>query len=78
MDAERIDVAALRERLGWSQQQLADHCDTDRSTVSKWETDPPRKGPALILLRQLVRQVEAQGSQVVATADDALGAGEAA
>ncbi|MBZ9822315.1 helix-turn-helix domain-containing protein [Mesorhizobium sp. CA4] len=53
MFEDRIDVAALRERLGWTQQQLADYCDTDRSTVSKWESEPPTKGPALILLRQL-------------------------
>jgi len=53
MFEDRIDVAALREGLGWTQQQLADYCDTDRSTVSKWESEPPTKGPALILLRQL-------------------------
>jgi transcriptional regulator with XRE-family HTH domain len=53
MNDDRIEVAALREALGWTQQQLADYCDTDRSTVSKWESEPPTKGPALILLRQL-------------------------
>jgi len=53
MNDDRIDVAALRGALDWTQQQLADYCDTDRSTVSKWESEPPTKGPALILLRQL-------------------------
>ncbi|TIL54363.1 helix-turn-helix transcriptional regulator [Mesorhizobium sp.] len=48
-----VDVVALRGELGWTQQQLADHCGVDRSTVSTWETRPPTKGPALILLRQL-------------------------
>ena len=48
-----IDVKGLRDRLDWSQDQLAEHCGVDRSTVSKWERDPPSKGPALILLRQL-------------------------
>lgn len=54
---DRIDVQALREGLGWTQQQLAEYCDTDRSTVSKWEKMPPAKGPALVLLRQLSRQL---------------------
>ncbi|AZN72762.1 XRE family transcriptional regulator [Georhizobium profundi] len=48
-----IDVRKLRGTLGWTQQQLADHCDVDRATVSKWEREPPSKGPALILLRGL-------------------------
>ncbi|MER8478404.1 helix-turn-helix transcriptional regulator [Mesorhizobium sp. M1163] len=48
-----VDVVALRGELGWTQQQLAEHCGVDRSTVSTWETRPPTKGPALILLRQL-------------------------
>jgi transcriptional regulator with XRE-family HTH domain len=48
-----IDLIALRDTLGWTQQQVADYCGTDRSTVSRWEKDPPSKGPALILLRQL-------------------------
>lgn len=59
-DDDRIDVVQLREALGWTQQQLADHCDTDRSTVSKWEKEPPTKGPALILLRQLRAGLDGQ------------------
>ncbi|WP_315920384.1 helix-turn-helix transcriptional regulator [Mesorhizobium sp. SP-1A] len=57
MSDDLIDIAALRERLGWTQQQLADFCGTDRSTVSKWEKDPPSKGPARVLLRQLQQRV---------------------
>jgi transcriptional regulator with XRE-family HTH domain len=53
MSQDRIDVLALREALNWTQQQLADFCATDRTTVSKWEREPPTKGPALVLLRQL-------------------------
>lgn len=52
-----IDVRALREALGLTQQQLASACGVDRSTVSKWESEPPAKGPALILLRQLQERV---------------------
>ncbi|GAB5505816.1 MAG: hypothetical protein Rhirs2KO_09790 [Rhizobiaceae bacterium] len=53
MNDDPINVKAIRGALGWTQQQLADHCCTDRSTVSKWEAEPPTKGPALVLLRQL-------------------------
>lgn len=59
MQNDAIDVSALRSALGWTQQQLAEHCDTDRSTVSKWEKEPPTKGPALVLLRQLRERSEA-------------------
>ncbi|QPC87391.1 helix-turn-helix domain-containing protein [Mesorhizobium sp. NBSH29] len=48
-----IDVRNLREELKWTQHQLGAYCGVDRSTVSKWEAEPPTKGPALILLRQL-------------------------
>lgn len=53
MSDPQINVVQLREALGWTQQQLATACGVDRSTVSKWESEPPTKGPALILLRQL-------------------------
>ncbi|WP_274426777.1 helix-turn-helix transcriptional regulator [Chelativorans sp. YIM 93263] len=46
-------MTALRADLGWTQQQLADHCDVDRSTISNWEAKPPTRGPAYILLRRL-------------------------
>ena len=59
MKDDRIDVAALREALGWTQLQFAEHFATDRSTVSKWEREPPAKGPALVLLRQLCDRVAA-------------------
>jgi DNA-binding transcriptional regulator YiaG len=48
-----IDIRDLRDRLGWNQDQLGSYCGVDRSTVSRWEKEPPTKGPALILLRQL-------------------------
>ncbi len=62
MEQERIDVLGLRESLGWTQQQLADYCATDRTTVSKWEREPPAKGPALVLLRQLRDQVGSEAA----------------
>lgn len=76
-----IDVTALRSALGWTQQQLADHCGTDRSTVSKWEKEPPTKGPALVLLRQLrdratVASAGPDASQAGAGASSGLEAAE--
>lgn len=61
-----VDVVALRGELGWTQQQLADHCGVDRSTVSTWETRPPTKGPALILLRQLQGALSRQSQRPAA------------
>lgn len=58
MEDSPIDVIALRGRLGWTQQQLAEFCNVDRSAVSKWEAKPPTKGPALVLLRQLAASLE--------------------
>ncbi|WP_414676572.1 helix-turn-helix domain-containing protein [Mesorhizobium sp.] len=58
-----INVASIREALGWTQQQVADFCDTDRSTVSKWEKDAPTKGPALVLLRQLKTLADSSGQE---------------
>jgi len=57
MSDPSINVVQLREALGWTQQQLAAYCGVDRSTVSKWEGEPPTKGPALILLGQLQAHV---------------------
>ncbi|MBZ9852827.1 helix-turn-helix domain-containing protein [Mesorhizobium sp. CA13] len=70
-----IDVEALRGRLEWTQQQLADHCGVDRSTVSTWETRPPTKGPALILLRQLQASLEADPSDFDAARPGGVAAG---
>jgi DNA-binding transcriptional regulator YiaG len=32
------DVVKLRDSLGWSQEQLAEHLDVSRSLVALWET----------------------------------------
>ncbi|WP_217577352.1 helix-turn-helix domain-containing protein [Mesorhizobium sp. GbtcB19] len=74
MNDDRIDVAALRGALEWTQQQLADYCDTDRSTVSKWESEPPTKGPALILLRQLRDRTSLPAADAAVPAEPVAGA----
>lgn len=63
MTGDVIDVRAIRDALGWTQQQLAEHCCTDRSTVSKWESEPPSKGPALVVLRQLRERANAEPAE---------------
>jgi transcriptional regulator with XRE-family HTH domain len=50
---EQIDIRALREALGWNQQQLAEYLGLDRSSVSRMEKGQDPKGPTLRLLRQL-------------------------
>lgn len=61
---ETVDIRTLREALGWNQSQLGAYCGVDRSTVSKWEKEPPLKGPALILLKQLQARVSVPGPVV--------------
>jgi transcriptional regulator with XRE-family HTH domain len=53
---EKIDIKALRGRLGWSQQQLADYLGLDRSSVSRMEKDQEPKGPTRRLLQALAAQ----------------------
>lgn len=69
MTDPQINVVQLREALGWTQQQLADACGVDRSTVSKWESEPPAKGPALIILRQMHERVASKFSPSAAFRD---------
>ena len=57
-DNDRIkaeDVKPLREKLGWTQQQLADYLGIDVMTVSRWERGI--KQPSSLACRQLRRLV---------------------
>lgn len=54
----KIDIKALRTRLGWSQGRMAEYLGVDRSTVSRMEsvkpeTAQPQSGPVRRLLAQL-------------------------
>ena len=52
MDKEQI--RALRQRLGWTQQRLADEMGVSWNTVCRWEMgDRHPSGPALKLLQLL-------------------------
>lgn len=48
-----VDIIALRKRLDWTQEQLADELGLDRSTVSRMERGKPVSGPVLKLLHAL-------------------------
>lgn len=48
------DVKALRESLGWTQGDLADHLGVTRTLVTHWESGlRTPNGPAAILLADL-------------------------
>lgn len=53
MDQE-IDVKAIRTTLDMTQAELADAVGVDQGTVSKWENGSTPRGPARILLQQLL------------------------
>jgi DNA-binding transcriptional regulator YiaG len=47
-------IKALRARLGWSTQQLADACGVSRRTVEGWEQGRAPAVAALYALRELL------------------------
>lgn len=51
-----IDVKSLRERFGWTQDQMALELGCDRSTVSRMEAGQEPSGATKILLRQLAQR----------------------
>jgi transcriptional regulator with XRE-family HTH domain len=54
--SHEIDLKALRERCGWSQEQMADFLGLDRSSVSRMENGQKPKGPTLRLLQKLAAE----------------------
>lgn len=52
------DVRRARQKLDESQAKFAKRFGVNQSTVDRWEEDgPPEKGPAAILLSQLLSEV---------------------
>jgi DNA-binding transcriptional regulator YiaG len=52
-------VKALRQRVGWSQTQLAKYLRLDPSSVSRMESkDGMVSGPAAVLLEQLAETAQ--------------------
>lgn len=53
----KTKIYRLRQSLGWTQQQMADHFAVTRALVAHWESGiRTPSGPVLILLRQLENQ----------------------
>jgi transcriptional regulator with XRE-family HTH domain len=48
-----IDIRALRDRLQWTQDDLAKFLGLDRSSISRMENGQKPKGPVVKLLREL-------------------------
>jgi len=48
-----MDVRSLREKLGWTQDQLAEYLGLDRSSVSRMESGREPSGPVRRLLDAL-------------------------
>lgn len=54
MSEQPIDIVALRKRLEWTQEQLAEYLGVDRSNVSRMEAGQSSvRGPVRRLLAQL-------------------------
>ena len=58
------DIKAIRERLGWSQERMAEYLGLNRSSVSRMETKGSVKGPTQKLLRALADNTSADAAEV--------------
>jgi transcriptional regulator with XRE-family HTH domain len=54
--AKKINVSALRKRLGFSQAEMAAQLGINQGTVSRMEKGRPPSGPVLKLLEQMAAQ----------------------
>jgi transcriptional regulator with XRE-family HTH domain len=60
-----IDILAMRERLGWTQDKMAEFLGVDRSSVSRLESGKVRiGGPILRLLGSLIERGEPASQSV--------------
>ncbi|MBY5763604.1 helix-turn-helix domain-containing protein [Rhizobium leguminosarum] len=53
---EMRDIRSLREKLGWTQDRLAEYLGVDRSSVSRMENGQPPSGPVERLLSVLKKE----------------------
>ncbi len=53
MSNDAIDILALRDSIGWTQDRMAAYLGCDRSTVSRMENGQEQSGPIKRLLATL-------------------------
>ena len=58
LSAEEIKTARLS--LGESQEVFGRRFGVDQSTAHRWETEPPRRGPARLALRKFLNELAAK------------------
>ncbi|RWP31783.1 MAG: XRE family transcriptional regulator [Mesorhizobium sp.] len=66
---QSFDVKALRERIGWTQEQLAQFLGVDRSSISRMENGQTLSGPVLRLLIILAAAADAGTADTLLTSD---------
>ncbi|TCT42757.1 helix-turn-helix domain-containing protein [Martelella mediterranea] len=52
----QVDIKALRERIGWTQAQLAEWLGVAQGSVSRMETKGRVRGPTMRLLKTLAAE----------------------
>ena len=65
MDSASI-LALRKERLQWTQEEMAEYLGVDRATVSRIETGQAPSGPVLKLLKMLADQSAGAGAESAA------------
>ncbi|MER8941319.1 helix-turn-helix transcriptional regulator [Mesorhizobium sp. M0174] len=66
---QSFEVKALRERIGWTQEQLAQYLGVDRSSISRMENGQTLSGPVLRLLVILAAAADAGTTDALLTSD---------
>jgi transcriptional regulator with XRE-family HTH domain len=64
---QSFDVKALRERIGWTQEQMARYLGVDRSSVSRMENGQALSGPVLRLIVILAAAADAGTADALLT-----------
>lgn len=66
---QSFDVRALRERIGWTQEQMARYLGVDRSSVSRMENGQTLSGPVSRLIVILAAAADAGTAEALLTSE---------